>query len=152
MLIHRTCIPAVLHCLEKSVNADGPLLPLDNQLRRLFHQQQLRFARTAPFITGVQFEGIAESTIQERGQQDQSVLLTQQVCSNLRRQLSVLETNDPTGELIQLMQRLAQDHGQPSQDELTRAITLQLMHLAEQQNLLRYGVQPRLKGEPDNGQ
>ena len=60
------------------MNADGPLLPLDNQLRRLFHQQQLRFARTAPFITGVQRESIEHSTIQERDQQDQSVLLTQQ--------------------------------------------------------------------------
>ena len=152
VLIHRTCIPAVLRCLEESVNADGLLLPLDNQLRRLFHQRQLRFARTAPFITGVQFEGIAESTIQERDQHDQSVLLTQQICSNLRRQLSVLNSGEPTGDLIQLMHRLAQDHGQPSQDELSRAITLQLMQLAEQQNLLRYGVQPRLKGEPDNGQ
>ena len=152
VLIHRACIPAVLHCLEKSVNADGPLLPLDNQLRRLFHQQQLRFARTAPFITGVQRESIEHSTIQEREQQDQSVLLTQQICSNLRRQLSVLETNDPSNELIQLMHRLAQGHGQPSPAELTRNITLQLMHLAEQQKLLRFGKQPRLKREPDNGQ
>ena len=79
-------------------------------------------------------------------------MLTQQICSNLRRQLSVLNSGEPTGELIQLMHRLAQDHGQPSQDELTRAITLQLMHLAEQLNLLRYGVQLRLKGEPDNEQ
>lgn len=152
VLIHRACIPAVLHCLEKSVNADGPLLPLDNQLRRLIHQQQLRFARTAPFITGVQRESIEHSTIQEREQQDQSVLLTQQICSNLRRQLSVLDSGEPIGELIQLMHRLAQGHGQPCQDELTRNITLQLMHLAEQQKLLRFGKQPRLKGEPDNGQ
>ena len=93
-----------------------------------------------------------KSTIQQREQQDQSVLLTQQICSNLRRQLSVLNSGEPTEDLIRLMHRLAQDHGQPSQDELTRTITLQLMHLAEQQNLLRYGVQPRLKGEPDNGQ
>lgn len=152
VLIHRDRIPAVLRCLQDSVNANEPLLPLDNQLRRLFHARQLRFARTAPFITGVQFEGIAESTIQEREQQDQSVLLTQQICNNLRRQLSVLNSGEPTGELIQLMHRLAQDHGQPSPAELTRTITLQLMHLAEQQNLLRYGVQPRLQGEPDNEQ
>jgi hypothetical protein len=152
VLIHRACIPAVLHCLEKSVNADGPLLPLDNQLRRLFHQQQLRFARTAPFITGVQRESIEHSTIQERKQQDQSVLLTQQICSNLRRQLSVLDSGEPIGELIQLMHRLAQGHWQPSPAELTRNITLQLMHLAEQQKLLRFGKQPRLKREPDNGQ
>ena len=78
-------------------------------------------------------------------------MLTQQICSNLRRPAQRAEQRGHRG-LIQLMQRLAQDHGQPSQDELTRAITLQLMHLAEQQNLLRYGVQPRLKGEPDNGQ
>ena len=152
VLIHRTSIPAVLRCLQDRVSANAPLLPLDNQLRRLFHERQLRFARTAPFITGVQFEGIAESTIQEREQQDQSLLLTQQICNNLRRQLSVLNSGEPTGELIELMHRLAQDHGRPSRDELTRNITLQLMQLAEQQNLLRYGVQPRLKGEPDNRQ
>lgn len=152
VLIHRDRIPTVLSQLTASLKGKRALLPLDNQLRRLFHEQQLRFARTAPFITGVQFEGIAESTIQEREQQERSVLLTQQICSNLRRQLSVLNSGEPTGELIQLMHRLAQDHGKPSQDELTRTITLQLMHLAEQQNLLRYGVQPRLKGEPDNRQ
>ena len=53
--------------------------------------------------------------------------------------------------IIQLMHRLAEGHGQPSA-ELTRNITLQLTQLAEQQNLLRFGKQPRLKREPDNGQ
>ena len=152
VLIHRTSIPAVLRCLQDSVNANEPLRPLDNQLRRLFHDQQLRFARTAPFITGVQLEGIADSTIQEREKQDQSVLLTQQICSNLRRQLSVLSGEESTGELIQLMHRLAQGHGQPSRAELTRSISVQLMQLAEQHNLLRYSIEPRLKGEPNNPQ
>ena len=152
VLIHRTSISTVLRQLTACLEGKRALLPLDNQLRRLFHERKLRFARTAPFITGVQFEGIAESTIQEREQQDQSVLLTQQICSNLRRQLSVLNSGEPTGELIELMHRLAQDHGRPSRDELTRTITLQLMHLAEQRGLLRYGVQLRLQGEPDNEQ
>ena len=51
----------LLPCLQDSVNANEPLLPLDNQLRRLFHERQLRFARTAPFITGVQAEGIEKA-------------------------------------------------------------------------------------------
>ena len=126
--------------------------PLDNQLRRLFHERQLRFARTAPFITGVQFEGIAESTIQEREHQDQSVVLTQQICSNLRRQLSVLNSGEPTGgaDPADAPTGPRSRAAQPRRADPSHP--LQLMHLAEQLNLLRYGVQLRLKGEPDNEQ
>ena len=152
VLIHRQRIPLVLSRLQECLNSSRSLLPLDNQLLRLFHNKQLHFARTAPFITGVQKDSIAVSTIQQRNQEHRSVVVTQQICANLRRQLSVLETSNPADELIHLMHKLAKDCDQPSQEDLTRTITLQLMHLAEQQNLLRYNVQPRLKGEPSNPQ
>ena len=152
MLIHRKHLPAVLHQLTTSVNSKGPLLPLDNHLRRLIHQRQLRFARTAPFISGVQNASISASTIQGREQEHRSVVLTQQICTNLRRQLSLLDSSDATPELIQLIHQLAQDHSQPSPMELTQSITLQLIQLAETQNLLRYSLQPRMKGEPGNPQ
>ena len=152
VLIHRQRIPMVLSRLQKCLSGSRSLLPLDNQLLRLFHDKQLHFARTAPFITGVRKDSIAKSTIQQRNQDHRSVVVTQQICANLRRQLSVLETRNPANELIHLMLTLAEDCGQPSQEDLTRTISLELMHLAEQQNLLRYGVQPRLKGEPNNPQ
>ena len=152
VLIHKTCIPAVLRCLKDTVNSDGRLLPLDNQLRRLIQLRQLRFGRTAPFITGVFNESIEQSTIQERENDEHCIALTQQICANLRRQLSVLETNNPNGALIQLMQQLAQDRGQPSHKEMNRTICMALMQLAEAQGLLRYSLQPRLQGDPDNEQ
>ena len=152
VLIHRNCIPAVLHNLTISAKSKGPLLPRDNQFRQLIHQRQLRFARTAPFLSCVQNESFAASTIQEREQEDCSVVLTQQICSILRRQLSVLDNNNTTTELIHLMHELAQDHGYPNPGQLTQAITLELMNVANAQNLLRYSLQPRLKGQPDNPQ
>ena len=152
VLIHRQRIPMVLSRLQECLSGSRSLLPLDNQLLRLFHDKQLKFARTAPFITGVQRNSISESTIQQRNQDQRSVVVTQQICANLRRQLSMLETNNPANELIHLMHTLAKECDKPSQEDLTRTITLQLMHLAEQKNLLRYGVQPRLKGEPNNPQ
>ncbi|MAH57971.1 MAG: hypothetical protein CMN91_05985, partial [Synechococcus sp. ARS1019] len=134
VLIHRQRIPLVLSRLQECLSGSRSLLPLDNQLLRLFHDKQLNFARTAPFITGVQRNSISESTIQQRNQDHRSVVVTQQICANLRRQLSVLETSNPTNELIHLMHTLAKDYSQPSQEDLTRRISLELMHLAEQQN------------------
>ena len=150
VMIHRKRIPLVLSRLQECLRGRRSLLPLDNQLRRLFSERQLSFARTAPFLTGVQRDSISDSTIQQRHQEHRSVVVTQQICTILRRQLSVLDSNDATNELILLMHKLAQDCGQPSQVDLTQKISLQLMQLAEQQNLLRYSMQPRLKGEPNN--
>jgi len=152
VLIHRNCIPTVLRCLQISVNKHGALLPLDNQLRRLVHTKQLRFARTAPFLTCVQNESIEKSTIQKREKEDLSIVLTQKICTNLRRQLSVLNSKDSAEELIQLLKELSRYHDEPSTTDLTTEISLQLMNIADSAKLFRYGQQPRLAGEPDNPQ
>ena len=150
VLIHRDHISKVLHHLKTSVDTKGALLPLDNQLRRLIHQRQLRFARTAPFLSGVQNASIAESTIQNRVQENRSVVLTQQICTNLRRQLSLLDCSNANHAMIQLMLQLAGDHSQPNPTQLNQSITLRLIQLAEDHNLLSYRPHPRLRDEPDN--
>ena len=152
VMLHRKRIPAVLRCLKNCVKAGDSLIPLDNQLRRLFHQRQLSFVRTAPFITGVLDASIAASTIQQSDKSHRSVVLTQQICTNLRRQLSVLNSSNATHGLIKLMQELNRDRRYAQPSALETDISLKLMQLAESQDLLRYGLQPRLMGEPDNPQ
>ena len=114
VMLHRQRIPAVLRCLQDCVEAGDSLIPLDNQLRRFFHQRQLSFVRTAPFITSVLDASIESSTIQKPGKCHRSVVLTQQVCTNLRRQLSVLKNSDSNHKLIHLMHELSRDQGMSS--------------------------------------
>ena len=152
VLIHRKRLPEVLRRLETCSEIRKPLLPIDNQLRHYFAKNQLSFCRTAPFITGVSPDSIENSTIQDRNQQDHSVVITQKICSNLRRQLSIFNTGDLCIELMELFHQLTQKWEHARKANLTKRITLELMELAEQQGLLRYTVQPRLKGEPDNPQ
>ena len=146
VMLHRKRIPAVLRCLKNCVKAGDSLIPLDNQLRRLFHQRQLSFVRTAPFITGVLDASIAASTIQQSDKSHRSVVLTQQICTNLRRQLSVLNSSNATHGLIKLMQELNRDRRYAQPSALETDISLKLMQLAESQDLFRYGLQPRLMG------
>ena len=150
VLIHQECMPQLVRCLKEEISNEGPLLPLDNQLRRLIHESKLHFARTAPFISSVQEDSISESTIQEPKKEAYSVVLTQMICTNLRRQLSMLDTRKSTYQLIELIEKLAQDKGEPTQIELRRSINEQIIRVAESSNLLRYKNHTRLIGEPDN--
>ena len=152
VLIHRERIAEVLNCLQNCIESGKPTLPLDNQLRRMFHQKSLRFARTAPFITGVTLNSIRSSTIQESERAHQSVTLTQQICMNLRRQLSTLNHTQATEELVNLIQHLARADKREGRKDATRSITLSLIDLAEKYDLLRYNLQTRLLGEPNNPQ
>ena len=152
VLIHRQRIGPVLEQLKQPFEATYRLLPLDNALRQLQQQSKLRIARTLPFLTGVQPDSITRSSIQPRRQQDAEVLLTQRICSNLRRQLSVLCHNKLTAELADLLEQLAKTRG-PDQGWSTRiGISQTLMDLADQQDLLRFASDPRLFDQPDNPQ
>ena len=147
VLVHKESIPKLQKCLKECVSKTRPLLPLDNQLRRLIHERKLSFARTAPFLTSVQKSSITESTIQESEKDDHSVVLTQRICTNLRRQLSIMETSKTSYELIQLIEELAQNKAE--RVGIGQIITQQMIQLAETHDLLRYKSHDRLKGEPD---
>ena len=152
VLIHRQRIGPVLEQLKQPFEAGCRLLPLDNALRQLQQQGKLRIGRTLPFLTGVWADSITRSSIQPRQQQDAEVLLTQRICSNLRRQLSVLCHNKLTAELADLLEQLAKTRG-PDQGWSTRiGISQRLMDLADQQDLLRFASDPRLFHQPDNPQ
>ena len=135
------------NCLKECASKTRPLLPLDNQLRRLIHERKLSFARTAPFLTSVRKSSITESTIQESEKDDHSVVLTQRICTNLRRQLSIMKTSKTSYELIQLIEELAQNKAKKV--DFGQIITQQMIQLAETHDLLRYKSHDRLKGEPD---
>ena len=147
VLVHKESIRKLLNCLEDCVSQTRPLLPLDNQLRRLIHERKLSFARTAPFLTSVQKNSITKSTIQEPEKDDHSIVLTQRICINLRRKLSMIETAKTSCELVQLIEELAQSR--TKEINFSQIITQQIIQLAETHDLLRYKSHDRIKGEPD---
>ena len=147
VLVHKESIRKLLNCLEDCLSQTRPLLPLDNQLRRLIHERKLSFARTAPFLTSVRKSSITESTIQESEKDDHSVVLTRRNCTNLRRKLSIIETNKTSYELIQLIEELAENKAK--EVDFNQIITQQMIKLAETHDLLRYKSHDRLKTEPD---
>ena len=152
VLIHRRRIGPVLEQLNRLFEASRRLLPLDNALRQLQQQGKLRIGRTLPFLTGVRADSITHSSIQPRQKQDAEVLLTQRICSNLRRQLSVLCHNKLTAELADLLEQLAKTRGTDQGWHTRISISQSLMTLAEQQDLLRFAADPRLLDQPDNPQ
>ena len=152
VLIHRQRIGPVLEQLKRQFKSSSRLLPLDNALRQLQHQGKLRIGRTLPFLTGVQPDSITRSTIQLRELEDEKVLLTQRICSNLRRQLSVLCDNSLTSELTELLEQLAMTRGTDQGWQNRIRVSQTLMDLAEQQDLLRFTTVPRLFNQPGNPQ
>ena len=152
VMIHRDRVTSVLRLLEDVWTQPGQLLPLDNTLRRLLHEKRLSIARTAPFLTSVREEDVLQSSIQPRQNQLVEVVLTQALCTHLRRQLSTLEDNEDLASISQLLIRLSEAKNSNQSRRTRRLLTEQMLHIAEKESLLMYARDPRLDAEPDNGQ
>ena len=152
VMIHRGRVTSVLRLLEDIWTQPGQLLPLDNTLRRLMHERRLSIARTAPFLTSVREADVLQSSIQPRKNQSVDVVLTQSLCTHLRRQLSTLEDNEDLASISQLLIRLSEAKNSDQSRRTRRLLTEQMLHIAEKESLLMYARDPRLDAEPDNGQ
>ena len=152
VMIHRGRVTSVLRLLEDIWTQPGQLLPLDNTLRRLMHERRLSIARTAPFLTSVREADVLQSSIQPRQNQSVDVVLTQALCTHLRRQLSTLEDNEDLASISQLLIRLSEAKNSNQSRRTRRLLTEQMLHIAEKESLLMYARDPRLDAEPDNGQ
>ena len=152
VMIHRGRVTSVLRLLEDIWTQPGQLLPLDNTLRRLMHERRLSIARTAPFLTSVREADVLQSSIQPRKNQSVDVVLTQALCTHLRRRLSTLEDNEDLASISQLLIRLSEAKNSDQSRRTRRLLTEQMLHIAEKESLLMYARDPRLDAEPDNGQ
>ena len=152
VMIHRSRVSSVLRMLEDVWRQPGQLLPLDNTLRRLMHEKRLSIARTAPFLTSVREEDVLQSSIQPRQNQSVDVVLTQALCTHLRRQLSTLEDNEDLASISQLLIQLSDAKNSDQSRRTRRLLTKQMLRIAEDESLLIYARDPRLDAEPDNDQ
>jgi len=152
VMIHRGRVSSVLRMLEDVWRQPGQLLPLDNTLRRLMHEKRLSIARTAPFLTSVREEDVLQSSIQPRQNQSVDVVLTQALCTHLRRQLSTLEDNEDLASISQLLIQLSDAKNSDQSRRTRRLLTKQMLRIAEDESLLIYARDPRLDAEPDNDQ
>ena len=152
VMIHRGRVSSVLRMLEDVWRQPGKLLPLDNTLRRLMHEKRLSIARTAPFLTSVREEDVLQSSIQPRQNQSVDVVLTQALCTHLRRQLSTLEDNEDLASISQLLIQLSDAKNSDQSRRTRRLLTKQMLRIAENESLLMYARDPRLDAEPDTDQ
>ena len=116
------------------------------------HEKRLSIARTAPFLTSVREEDVLQSSIQPRQNQSVDVVLTQALCTHLRRQLSTLENNDDLASISHLLIQLSAAKNSGQSRRTRRMLTEQMLRIAENESLLMYARDPRLDAEPDNNQ
>ena len=152
VMIHRDRVTSVQRMLEDVWTQPGQLLPLDNTLRRLLHEKRLSIARTAPFLTSVREEDVLQSSIQPRQNQLVEVVLTQALCTHLRRQLSTLDDNEDLASISHLLIQLSDAKNSNQSRRTRRLLTKQMLRIAENESLLMYARDQRLDAEPDNDQ
>ena len=88
-LIPRDRIKKVYNLLCNAYYNGQEIRPLDNHIRNLMLDKQLRIGVTAPFLTSVEIRYISDSTIKN---DNQIVTETQEFCTLLRQSLSTLRT------------------------------------------------------------
>lgn len=150
VLIHKSRIETVLNQLKAAYEKTESVLPIDNQLRKLDQQGRLVVSRVAPFITSIVINDIKESTIQEHG--DTRVADSQIFCALLRRKLSTLDDEETTNKLLKIFLQLITNNATARTKEVDNEISRSIVNLANGQKILRYKLDPRLKGEIGNPQ
>ena len=149
VLIPRTRIRLIEQTIRRQIESSAALLPFDNCLRLLKHNRQLSLACTMPFLSAVRLSGIGMSTIQINVDQNNPLRLTQELNALLRRDLSVLGDAASSEAVMRIVRELAQ--ATQCQD-FSRQLVEAAVRIAIDQSLMRYRVDPRLKGQPDNPQ
>lgn len=154
-LIHRSRIDKILNELEKYINNEKFLIPIDNYIRRLMLAQVLKICYTAPFLTCVDKRSIANSTIQVREYSKNSVTLSQEFCYYLRKNLGINEIEEEEIlESCKLLLDITKNLVECVDDKIdqTTEIIDYLVTYCLEKKVLRYKLEPRLKNEPMNEQ
>jgi hypothetical protein len=100
----------------------------------------------------VREEDVLQSSIQPRQNQLVEVVLTQALCTHLRRQLSTLDDNEDLASISQLLIQLSDAKNSNQSRRTRRLLTKQMLRIAENESLLMYARDQRLDAEPDNDQ
>ena len=150
VLIHRSRIKTVLEQLKTAYQKAESVLPLDNQLRKLDQQGLLIVSRVAPFITSIVIDDIKKTTIQEH--EDTRITDSQIFCALLRRKLSTLDSKETTKALLKVFIRIMASNPAAETEEVDDKIARSIVNVVEDQKLLLYKLQPRLRGEIGNKQ
>lgn len=149
VLIPSKSVKKIYEELKKEYKQSEILLPIDNTIVKLENQKRLRVGCTFPFLSSIDQELIADSNIQSFEQTSSSIILTQQINGLLRKQLSVETDDKDYNKITTMLVKLAS-----SRDNTEYVIKLlkAALEIAQKEDLFRYRVDPRLKGEANNPQ
>lgn len=154
VLIHSSKIKKVYSTLAEVFANTKILLPIDNYFRKSDKDDRLCIGVTLPFLSSIRQERIVESTIQGTGKENSGITLTQELCSILRKELSISpnEAND-IKKLIEVYAELVRHKEGEGIGRTNNDITIEaILKGAEQKKILEYKYRKGLKGEANNPQ
>ena len=147
ILVPKKRVTFIQEILSKCFQRTTELLPLDNYLRSLYCNQKISIACTLPYLSAVRVDKIRNSTI--KNDQSHLMKLTQELNALLRRHLSVLK-DDKTGTSVnEAILRLITAH---QSDHFSEKLIKAGLGIVIDDQLCRYKLDPRLKGQPNNPQ
>ena len=148
-LIRSDRIDKVKSILEDHLYNSENTLPLDNAILRLMNNKKLTIASTIPFITSIELDNQRTTTIQTRGKTDEPIIISQDICTQLRRKLSTAPQFKITQKLLKSLSHLLDiQKEQIDEDRLTREVAQIILN----EKLLRYKIHERLLDEKNNPQ
>ena len=128
-------------------------IPIDNFIKRLKDRSRITIGVTIPFLTTIETNSIRKSTIQEREQEKEAITISQEICTILRQDLSILRKGNTNKKLIDAIIKLNNVQINPSLKEKNDIlISRKLIEFLEENRAMEYKVQPRLMNEKDNDQ
>ena len=139
--------------LTHYLNTNDKYIPLYNYLSRLCHKKEIDVISIIPFLTSIDIEESRESTIQKNNSEFNSIGVSKEICTLLRRDLSyVTSTEDTIQKYFEFFAYLQGINGDKTNHIDKRRLIRELAIYAERNKLLRYRYSERLEGEPKNPQ
>ena len=147
-IIHKNKIKDIRALLKEEYKSRS-LIPIDNFFRRMSIKGNLRIRTTIPFLSTVQISSIINSTIQNRNNKASTITNTQVYNAYLRKRLSVFRSDAKIIEMAKIAADIIGQEGE-QKDNFESKIIESINSFLEDEGILRYKVDKRLKGDENH--
>ena len=151
-MIRKDKLKKVYNVLLREYKNNSRSIPLDNALHLLRTKKELVISATVPFLTTIRREEIEESTIQGNDEVEDSVKKSRELCTLLRRHLSLIEANyDTVAEIFNCVKALETMHIRETKEDKKDLLDT-ITKYAHNTGILRFEYRKNLIGQPGNKQ
>ena len=151
-MIRKDKLKKVYNVLLREYKNNSRSIPLDNALHLLRTKKELVISATVPFLTTIRREEIEESTIQGNDEVEDSVKKSRELCTLLRRHLSLIEANyDTVAEIFNCVRALETMHNRETKEDKKDLLDT-ITKYAHNTGILRFEYRKNLIGQPGNKQ